>query len=67
MASLTHNSEVAEQEPLTRLVTRELPNLRNPVVAAEYSRQRAIIRAAVESQRAELDFWEATQTHEGWD
>jgi hypothetical protein len=49
------------------MVTRELPNLRNPIVAAEYRRQRAVIRAGVESQREELDFWEATQTHEGWD
>jgi hypothetical protein len=67
MATATHNPEPSKHEPLTRMVTRELPNLRNPIVAAEYRRQRAVIRAGVESQREELDFWEATQTHEGWD
>jgi hypothetical protein len=67
MATLTHNPESAQQEPLTRFITREVPNLRNPIVAAEYRRQREIIRAAVESQREELDFWESVQTHEGWD
>jgi hypothetical protein len=67
MATLTHNPESAPHEPTTRIVSRELPNLRNPVVAAEYRRQRAIINAGVESQREELEFWESVQTHEGWD
>ena len=67
MAALTHNPETAPHEPTTRIVSRELPNLRNPVVAAEYRRQRAIINEAVLSQREELEFWEAVQTHEGWD
>ena len=66
MATLTHHPEPAPQEPLTRTVSRELPNLRNPVVAAEYRRQRDIINAAVQSQREELEFWESIQTHEGW-
>ncbi len=67
MATLTPNLESAQQEPLTRVITREVPNLRNPVVAAEYRRQRAVIFAAVENQREELAFWESVQTHEGWD
>ena len=67
MATLTHNPESAPHEPATRIVSRELPNLRNPAVAAEYRRQRAILTAAVESQREELEFWESIQTHEGWD
>ena len=66
MATLIHNPESAPQEPLTRTVTMEVPNLDNPAVAAEYRRQREIINAADERQREELDFWEATQTHEGW-
>lgn len=49
-----------------RTISREVPNLRNPAVATEYRRQRAIINAAAESQREELDFWESAQTHEGW-
>ena len=44
----------------------EVPNLDNPAVAAEYLRQREIVNAAHERQREELDFWEATQSHEGW-
>ncbi len=44
----------------------DVPNLDNPAVAAEYHRQREIINAAYERQREDLDFWEATQTHEGW-
>ena len=67
MATLTHNPESAPPEPTTRVVSRELPNLHNPVVAAEYRRQRAIINEAVPSQREELEFWEAVQTHEGWE
>ena len=66
MATLTHNPEPAPQEPLTRIGTMEVPNLDNPAVAAEYRRQREFINAAYERQREELDFWEATQTHEGW-
>jgi hypothetical protein len=67
MATLTHNPVSAHEEPPMRIVSRELPNLRNPVVAAEYRRQRKIINAAYESQREELEFWESIQTHEGWD
>jgi hypothetical protein len=66
MATLTHNPESAPQEPLTRTVTMEVPNLDNPAVAAEYRRQREIINAAAESQREELEFWESVQTHDGW-
>jgi hypothetical protein len=66
MATLTHNPESAQQEPLRRTVTMDVPNLDNPAVAAEYHRQREIINAAYERQREDLDFWEATQTHEGW-
>lgn len=66
MATSTHNPEPARQEPLTRTVTMEVPNLDNPAVAAEYLRQREIVNAAYERQREELDFWEATQSHEGW-
>ncbi len=66
MATLIPNPEPAPQEPLTRTVTMEVPNLDNPAVAAEYRRQREIVNAAYERQREELDFWEATQTHEGW-
>jgi hypothetical protein len=39
MATLTHNPESAPHEPTTRIFSRELPNLRNPLVAAEYRRQ----------------------------
>jgi len=67
MATSTHNPVLDTKEPATRIVSRELPNLRNPIVAAEYRRQREIINAAVESQREELEFWESVQTHEGWD
>jgi hypothetical protein len=66
MATLTHNPEPVPQEPLTRTVTMEVPNLDNPVVAAEYRRQREIINAAAESQREQLEFWESTQSHAGW-
>jgi Protein of unknown function (DUF3018) len=66
MASAIHHHEPQQQEPPMRTISREVPNLRNPAVAAEYRRQRAIINAAAESQREELDFWESVQTHEGW-
>jgi hypothetical protein len=54
-------------EPLTRIVSVEVPNLDNPIVAAEYRRQREIINAAYERQREELEFWESAQSHEGWE
>jgi hypothetical protein len=66
MATLTHNLVSTHPEPLTRIVSVEVPNLDNPIVAAEYRRQRAIINAAVERQREELEFWESLQTHDGW-
>jgi len=66
MATLTHDPESAQEEPLTRVISREVPNLRNPAVAEEYKRQRAIINAAAAKQRGEMEFWESVQSHEGW-
>ena len=61
MANVVHDTE-----PLTRAITREVPNLRNAAVADEYKRQRAIINASIESRREETDFWESLQADEGW-
>jgi hypothetical protein len=66
MAASTHNPEAMPVEPPMRTITREVPNLRNPAVAEEYKRQRAIIAAASERQREEMNFWESVQSNEGW-
>lgn len=68
MATPTHaiEMEIAGNEPRVRTISRVLPNLRNPVVAAEYKRQRAVIHDAEPAQREEAEFWEAAQSHEGW-
>lgn len=59
-------TEATSKEPCTRTMTRELPNLRNRAVAAEYRRQRTAIHDAIPSQRTEMEFWEAAQSVEGW-
>ena len=66
MATSTTNLEDAQIEPPVRTITRQVPNLRNSAVAEEYKRQRAIITAAAERQREEMQFWESVQSHEGW-
>jgi hypothetical protein len=66
MATSTQTRESAASEPPTRTITREVPNLRNPAIADEYRRQRAIIYAASERQREEMNFWESVQSNEGW-
>jgi hypothetical protein len=66
MVGPVRNFEPLQQEPPMRTITREVPNLRNPTVAEEYKRQRAIITAAAERQREEMKFWESVQSHEGW-
>ncbi len=66
MAVSADNLEAVLSEPPTRTITREVPNLRNPSVAEEYRRQRAIINSASERQREEMNFWESAQSHEGW-
>ncbi len=60
-------SAISHPEPLTRIVSVEVPNLDNPIVAAEYRRQREIVNASYEKQREELAFWESVQCHEGWE
>jgi hypothetical protein len=66
MATSSRNLDTAPTEPLVRTIVREVPNLRNATVAEEYKRQRAVINAASERQREEMDFWESVQSHEGW-
>ncbi len=66
MASPVRNFDTPQQEPPVRTITRDVPNLRNPAVAEEYKRQRAIIASAAARQREETEFWESTQSHEGW-
>ncbi|HEY5214581.1 MAG TPA: hypothetical protein VIJ38_16320 [Acidobacteriaceae bacterium] len=66
MASPMRNFEALQQEPPVRTITREVQNLRNPAVAEEYRRQRAIIAAAAEHQQEETKFWESVQSDEGW-
>jgi sucrose-6-phosphate hydrolase SacC (GH32 family) len=66
MAASTSHLEDTPIEPPVRTITRQVPNLRNPAVAEEYKRQRAIITAAAERQREEMQFWESVQSHEGW-
>ena len=53
-------------EPLTREITRQVPNLRNASVAEEYARLRAIINAALDNRHEEVAFWESVQSDEGW-
>jgi hypothetical protein len=60
-------SAISYPKPLTRIVSVEVPNLDNPIVAAEYRRQREIVNASYERQREELAFWESVQCHEGWE
>lgn len=66
MASSARNFEEFQQEPPVRTITREVPNLRNPTVAEDYKRQRAIIAASAAHQHEETEFWESAQSHEGW-
>lgn len=66
MAAAIQNAEASADEPLVRTITREVPNLRNPAVAEEYKRQRAIVNAAAVKRSEEIEFWESVQTHEGW-
>ena len=66
MATATQSYGEAGNEPATRSVTRELPNLGNAAVAKEYQRQREIIRMAALERRDEALFWESAQTDEGW-
>ena len=66
MATSTRNLEDAPTEPSMRTITHEVPNLRNPIVAEEYKRQRSIIAAAAPRQSEDTSFWESAQSHEGW-
>jgi len=65
MATTTPHLEPAAEPPV-RTITRAVPNLRNPVVAQEYRRQREVIYAAIPHQSEEMQFWESAQSHEGW-
>jgi hypothetical protein len=66
MATSIPHPEAAPSEPPIRTITRQVPNLRNPTVAKEYKRQRAILNAASKRQCEEMEFWESAQSHEGW-
>ena len=58
--------DAATSESATRWMSREVPNMRNPQVAADYKRQRDVLDAALERQRDEMKFWESVQADEGW-
>jgi hypothetical protein len=66
METSTEKLDAVAEEPSMRTITRSVPNLRNPAVAEEYKRQRAIVFAASKLRREEMEFWESVQSHEGW-